>query len=382
MKRTTIWAALALLLAMPAAADIRETGGGGAGDGGTATNAAVQPWHLSAMGSMLYVSSQAQQVVRRILPDGTIELVAGTYVARTPGDPLPPPGVLSPATGTRLLFVTGVAADVGETYFSAGGTLLVVQAGAIRTVATGFANIGGLAIAGDWLYVAADGQVLRYGLPCAMTCGAPTVLASGLTFPTGLAVGPDGAVYVSEQAAGRVKRIPPGGGVPVLVAGTGAALGDGGLATSANLSQPEGLALDGNGDLYIADRGHARVRRIRAGIITTVAGTGAENRFNTWVEPSQVGHDPLRQPLTPAGLAIVGRSLWIASGYRLYALDLSAAQPTITAAAPTSTATAAPPTSSATATVTATAPPTLTRTATRTPTTAPTCVPMCLQTTL
>lgn len=62
----------------------------------------------------------------------------------------------------------------------------------------------------------------------------------------------------------------------VSIAGGGSQLGDGGLATQAALSQPVDVAVDGFGNTYIADRGHARVRKISAdGTITTVAGNGS-----------------------------------------------------------------------------------------------------------
>lgn len=135
------------------------------------------------------------------------------------------------------------------------------------------------------------------------------------------------------------------------------------MATSANLANPSGVAFDAaTGDLYISDAGHFRVRRVRGGVITTVAGTGTANRVSDWVEPGQVGGDPTRQPLTPAGLAIVGQSLWVAADARLYALDLSAALPTITVALPTATSTATAPLPTSTATARPTLVPTSTHT--------------------
>lgn len=101
--------------------------------------------------------------------------------------------------------------------------------------------------------------------------------------PTALAVAPDGAVWVADTRRQQIRRIGPDGAVSVK-AGTGAygyrAADDGGPATSARLSSPEGLAVveDGDGEevLYIADTNANRVRRVGPdGTITTVAGGGS-----------------------------------------------------------------------------------------------------------
>ncbi len=92
-------------------------------------------------------------------------------------------------------------------------------------------------------------------------------------------VGADGSIFVSDQLENRVRVIRPDGNVYAF-AGTGEEgdAGDGGPATDARLFHPEGLALDAQGNLFIADTYNHRVRRVDAttGLITTVAGTGAE----------------------------------------------------------------------------------------------------------
>jgi uncharacterized protein (TIGR03437 family) len=94
--------------------------------------------------------------------------------------------------------------------------------------------------------------------------------------PRGLARDAQGNVYVADSANHRVRMITPAGNI-TTVAGTGAAGGggDGGPAVQAQLDSPAGLAVDGEGNLYIAERGGHRIRRIdRAGKISTVAGSG------------------------------------------------------------------------------------------------------------
>jgi glucose/arabinose dehydrogenase len=91
----------------------------------------------------------------------------------------------------------------------------------------------------------------------------------------GIAVTVDGAVYVSDSIANRVRRIQDG--VIMTVAGDGrpAWTGDGGPGTAASLNWPTALALDSDGNLFIADAQNHVIRRLGLdGIITTVAGTG------------------------------------------------------------------------------------------------------------
>ena len=93
--------------------------------------------------------------------------------------------------------------------------------------------------------------------------------------PRGVAVGPDGALYVADTINCRVRRVEKGGTVST-VAGNGScrASGDGGPAVDAGLS-PWGLAWDRQGNLYVADVFNCRIRKVdEAGIITTVAGDG------------------------------------------------------------------------------------------------------------
>jgi RHS repeat-associated protein len=93
----------------------------------------------------------------------------------------------------------------------------------------------------------------------------------------GLAAGPDGSVYLAETSRDRVVRITPAGDVQLVAGGGDPAdgLGDGGSATSARLSSPSDVAVGPGGALLISDTGNARIRRVDAGgTIRTVAGGG------------------------------------------------------------------------------------------------------------
>ncbi len=96
--------------------------------------------------------------------------------------------------------------------------------------------------------------------------------------PTGVAVDGLGNVYIAEHAMHRVRRVDRATGIISTVAGTGAAgfAGDGEPASAAMLNSPNTVALDAHGDLFIADWNNSRVRRVDAdtGVITTVAGNG------------------------------------------------------------------------------------------------------------
>jgi len=108
------------------------------------------------------------------------------------------------------------------------------------------------------------------GTPAPAT-GSATSVSLGL--PGKVAVDPSGNVYFT--ALNSVYRL-QSGGVLTRVAGTGRPgySGDGGPATSAQLNGPQGLAIDSAGNIYIADTGNQRVRLVKNGVITTFAGTG------------------------------------------------------------------------------------------------------------
>jgi hypothetical protein len=89
-----------------------------------------------------------------------------------------------------------------------------------------------------------------------------------------------GNMYIAEYGNNRVRKVAAATGIITTVAGTGTAgySGDGGLATSAKINGPQGVAVDSAGNLYIADSANSRVRKVTAatGMITTVAGTGTQ----------------------------------------------------------------------------------------------------------
>lgn len=200
----------------------------------------------------LYVSDARAHVVRRVEPvTGIVTLVAGTGEPGSTGDG-------GRASGARLRAPRAlcVAPD---------GDLLIADAEehVVRRVSALTGNID---------------TVAGTGRPGTSGNRGPATGAA-LHTPVGLAVSADGDLLIAERGTHRVRRVPAASGVIEPAAGSGASgyAGDNGPATSAKFQAPEGVALAPNGDLYIADTGNHVVRRVAhaTGIVTTVVGTGS-----------------------------------------------------------------------------------------------------------
>jgi len=127
--------------------------------------------------------------------------------------------------------------------------------------------------------IGTDGIVTTFagtGTAGSLGDGGPAGSAQ-LNLPEGLGIDVAGNIYVAEIGGNRIRKITPGGTISTI-AGTGVQgySGDSGPAISAKLSGPAGVAVDAAGNFYIADQGNHVVRKITTdGIIHTIAGTGA-----------------------------------------------------------------------------------------------------------
>jgi uncharacterized protein (TIGR03437 family) len=218
---------------------------GFSGDGGPATSAAIlgtginQGVAVDSAGNF-YFADVLNHRVRKVDTDGIITTVAGTGAV----------------IGANALFNPSSVAVDGA------GNLFIAD--------TSNSRIRKVDPAGNMTTVAGTGT------PGFSGDGGPATSAQ-ISAPHYVMVDQAGNVYISDYGNNRVRKVDTAG-IISTVAGTGSVLfaGDGGPATGASLSGPLGLAVDSAGNLYIADSNHDRIRKVdTAGVITTIAGNGA-----------------------------------------------------------------------------------------------------------
>ncbi|TMC29793.1 MAG: hypothetical protein E6J27_04665 [Chloroflexi bacterium] len=133
--------------------------------------------------------------------------------------------------------------------------------------------------------------------------GGPAT-AARLLAPAGVALDPAGNLYIADTADHRIRKVTPGGTISTY-AGSGnfGFSGDGGPATAAELNFPRDVALDPAGNLYIADSGNSRIRKVSpGGTISTYAGSGSRG-FSGDGGPAAAAqlNNPVGMALDPAG---------------------------------------------------------------------------------
>jgi sugar lactone lactonase YvrE len=216
---------------------------GFSGDNGPATSAQFNnPGGLAVdSAGNLYIADARNNRIRKV-SNGVITTVAGNGIVDFIGDD-------GPATGAVFNGPGAIAVDLA-------GNLYIADSGSrVRKVSNGMITT----VAGS----------LRQGYS---GDNGPATRAR-LNFPSGVAVDSFGNLYIADSGNNRIRKV--SNGVITTAAGNGTQDygGDNGPATSAELFQPKGIAVDAAGNLYIAD-GTLRIRKVSGGTITTVAGNG------------------------------------------------------------------------------------------------------------
>jgi hypothetical protein len=215
------------------------------GDGGAATNATLRyPYGVAVDASgNIYIADAGNNVIREITASGYIQTIIGNGYGS--GLALGNGGYSGdggPANAAELNFPSGIAVDVfGNKYVADAYNNVIRKVGINDSIST-FAGVAGVpGYSGDGGYAK----------------------AALLKFATGLAVDGIGNVYIADQGNDVVRKVDTGGKIRTI-AGTGTAgySGDSGPAVDAQLSAPKGVAVDGNGLIYIADAGNNAVRII------------------------------------------------------------------------------------------------------------------------
>ena len=235
-----------------------------AGDGGPATQARLNsPAGVAVDANLgLLIADQGGSRIRRVDSiTGLISTIAGTSEVGLTGDG----GAAASATlyGPVDLFVSSGS--------PAGQVVLIADAAnfRVRSIANGILST--VAGNGNYGYTGDGGISTNATLPA----------------PDGIAIDPSGNVNVCDRFANRVRTINPFD-IINLTAGTGRPgySGDGGRATAAMLVDCDGIAADASGNLYVADTRNRRIRKVSSsGTITTLAGTG-DNDFSGDLGPA------------------------------------------------------------------------------------------------
>jgi uncharacterized protein (TIGR03437 family) len=247
------------------------------GDGGPATQASIyiasnhNGLAVDSAGN-LYIADDGHQRIRKVDPNGIITTVAGNGKLDYSGD-----GVA--ATSTSLYRPSGVAVDKAGNLYIADTNNARIRKVDTNGIITTVAGNGGFGYTGD---------------------GGPATAAT-LFYPMDVALDASGNVYIADQNANVIRKINVSTGIISTVAGNGnvqGPQGDGGPATNAIIIGPYSVAVDGAGNIYIAEFNSHRVRKVdTSGIITTAVGGASTGTIGD-------GGPPTSADVSPAGLAV------------------------------------------------------------------------------
>ena len=222
------------------------------GDNGPATSATfgeLQGLAVDTLGNV-YIVDSLYNVIRKV--DGATNVITTVVGNGSPAYS----GDNGPATNASLNTPSGIALDAaGNLYIADSGNNLVRKVDAASGIITTVAGHGSGSL-GD---------------------NGPAVSAS-LSNPSDVAVDTAGNLYIADTLNNRIRKVDLSGTITTVAGGTPTpgpdGLGNGGLATNAQLSRPYGITLDFSGNLYIADTYNHLIREVNNGIISVVAGNG------------------------------------------------------------------------------------------------------------
>jgi sugar lactone lactonase YvrE len=272
----------------------------------------------------VYVADQSNHTIRQITSDGVVSTLAG----------LASSGGSADGTGSvaRFNFPAGVAVDgSGNVYVadSDNHTIRKITSGGIVSTLAGLAgSLGsadgtgsaarfnrpnGVAVDGSGTVYVADssnhtirkitsgGAVSTLaGLAGSSGSADGTGSAARFNYPFGVAVESSGNVYVADYSNHTVRRITSGGMVSTLAGSTGIFGGQDGTASTARFYFPRGVAVDGSGNVYVADYFNHTIRRITSGgIVSTLAGSAD-------ISGSEDGTGSAARFRYPGGVAVDG----------------------------------------------------------------------------
>jgi sugar lactone lactonase YvrE len=236
-----------------------------------------------------FLADYSDGVIWKVSADtGLIQIFAGTYGLTIPGG-----GDGGPATSATLNYPEFVACDgIGNVYISETGSGRVRKVDAKSGIIT--------TVAGDGFYSPGSGD------------GGPATSAT-IVDPGPLTLDTAGNLYVADLDTNVVRKVDAKSGIISTVAGNSkyGYSGDGGPATSATFKQMYGLAVDGQGNLYIADTYNGRIRYVDAstGIVSTIAGGGLFGSSGDGGPPTQAHIYPFGLALDPSGNLYFGNEL-------------------------------------------------------------------------